>query len=59
MLSCPRLNTKYITGTESIFNPLSLTTDAPLFNFWFVLLDKEKDLKEKDRDLKNKTEGTA
>lgn len=51
-LSCPRLNTKYNTGTETIFNPY-LTTDTPPFHFWFVLIGKEKDLKEKDKDFKN------
>ena len=34
-------------------------TDTPMFNFWFVLLDKENDWQEKDKDLKNKTDGTA
>lgn len=56
VLSCVRLNTKCITGTETIFNPSYLTTDTPSLNFWFVLLDKDKDLKEKDKDLKKKTE---
>lgn len=46
-LSCRRLNAKCIKGTETIFNPSYLTTDTLLFNFWFLLLDKEKDLKER------------
>lgn len=50
-LSCRRLNAKCIKGTETIFNPSYLTTDTLLFNFWFLLLDKEKDLKEKGKDF--------
>lgn len=58
VFSCPRLNTKYITGPETSFNPSYLITDTP-FKFWFVLLDKEKDLKEKDKDFKKIKEWTA
>lgn len=49
VLSCLRLNAKCITGTETSFNPSYLTTDTPSFNFWFVLLDKEKDLNKGER----------
>lgn len=41
-----------MTGTETILSPSDLTTDMPLFNFWLVLVDKEKDLKEKDEASK-------